>query len=168
LLTASGVCDALDGAVARATGRSTRFGALLDSTIDRVADALPLAAMMVYFADRPLQTLVPAAAMIGAFVVPYVRARAEALGVLLPPLFMRRPERMVLVVLSLLLGTLPLAGRLPEALMLGGVGILALLSFAGAASALRAASNELDPEASRDSESIGQNLPSEPVTASGP
>jgi CDP-diacylglycerol--glycerol-3-phosphate 3-phosphatidyltransferase len=103
LLMASGACDLLDGIVARAQGSASRFGALLDSTVDRVADALPLLGLVVAFAkDGPI-VAVPASAMTGVFAVSYVRARADALGVTLPPLFMRRPERVVLLILALLL-----------------------------------------------------------------
>jgi CDP-diacylglycerol--glycerol-3-phosphate 3-phosphatidyltransferase len=144
LMIASGLCDVLDGAVARATNKVSRFGALLDSTVDRVADALPLVGLMVYFASQPLAAAVPTLALVAGFIVPYVRARAEALGVVLPPLFMRRAERMVLLVLSLLLGTLPLAGILPKMLMLAGVLVMGALSFWGAVSALRAAYSALE------------------------
>jgi CDP-diacylglycerol---glycerol-3-phosphate 3-phosphatidyltransferase len=167
LLIMSGLCDALDGAIARATGRVSPFGALLDSTVDRLADALPLIGLMVFFASRPWLALVPALAMLGAFVVPYVRARAEGLGVTLPPLFMRRPERLVLLVLSLLLGTLPFGAHLPEALLLVGVGVMAVLSFYGAVAALRAARKALQPEPKRDREPP-PSVRSRPVTASGP
>ncbi|HVJ16290.1 MAG TPA: CDP-alcohol phosphatidyltransferase family protein [Polyangiaceae bacterium] len=166
LLVASGLCDALDGAVARATGRVSPFGALLDSTIDRLADALPLIGMMVFFASRPGLALIPAVAMLGAFVVPYVRARAEGLGVTLPPLFMRRPERLVLLVLSLLLGTLPITGPVPQILMLVGVGLMAVLSFYGAVSALRAAQVALE-QPKRES-MPPPSVRSRPITASGP
>jgi len=166
LLIVSGLCDALDGAVARATGRVSPFGALLDSTIDRVADALPLVGLMVFLTGQPGLALVPVLAMLGSFVVPYVRARAESLGVTLPPLFMRRPERLVLLVLSLLLGALPIAGLLPKVLTLVGVGLMALLSFWGAVSALRAARDALEP-GSRDREPP-PSVRSRPVTASGP
>ncbi len=169
LMIASGLCDVLDGAVARATGKGSRFGALLDSTVDRVADALPLVALVVFFASQPWLAVVPAIALVGTFVVPYVRARAEGLGVTLPPLFMRRAERLVLLVLSLLLGTLPVAGALPHALLLVGVGIMAVLSFWGAVSALRSAYVELEPSQSDDSASpVPPPVRSRPVTASGP
>jgi CDP-diacylglycerol---glycerol-3-phosphate 3-phosphatidyltransferase len=166
LLILSGLCDVLDGAVARATGRVSPFGALLDSTVDRLADALPLVGMVVFLADRPGLALVPAIAMLGSFVVPYVRARAESLGVVLPPLFMRRAERLVLLVLSLLLGTLPIAGVLPHVLMLVGVGIMAALSFYGAVSALRAAQVALEPKPFRAPD-LAPPPRSRPVTASG-
>jgi CDP-diacylglycerol--glycerol-3-phosphate 3-phosphatidyltransferase len=176
LLTLSGLCDALDGAVARATGRVSPFGALLDSTVDRLADALPLIGMMVFFASQPGLALVPALAMLGSFVVPYVRARAESLGVTLPPLFMRRPERLVLSVLSLLLGALPIAGHLPHVLMLVGIAIMAVLSFYGAISALRAAHAALshsteprlaEPRGRERGEGAPPSVRSRPITASG-
>ena len=104
LLIASGACDLLDGIVARAGATAGPFGALLDSTVDRIADGLPLLGLVVVYTGTGPAAAVPAAAMIGVFSVSYVRARAEALDISLPPLFMRRPERVVLLVVALLLG----------------------------------------------------------------
>lgn len=139
LLVLSGVCDALDGVVARSTGTVSRYGALLDSTVDRVTDALPLLGVMLYLGAHPLLALIPGFAMVGSFVIPYARARAEALGIVLPALFMRRPERLVLLVLCLLLGELPLG--LPDVapLMLSGLFILTILNVWGGITVLRAA-----------------------------
>lgn len=75
--------DALDGAVARATGRQSRFGALLDSTIDRYADGFLFFGLAYYFAARgmPAEMALAITALIGAFAVSYVRARAEGLNI---------------------------------------------------------------------------------------
>ena len=71
--------DALDGAVARASGRTGAFGMVLDSTLDRYADALILAAFGYYFAEqgRSDLLLLALASLIGGFLVSYVRARAD-------------------------------------------------------------------------------------------
>jgi CDP-diacylglycerol--glycerol-3-phosphate 3-phosphatidyltransferase len=185
LIVVSGLCDVFDGAVARATGKVSPFGALLDSTVDRLSDALPLVGLSVFYASQPLFALIPALAMVGGFVVPYVRARAETVGVTLPPLFMRRAERIVLLVLSLLLGMLPLGTPLPTILTLLGIALMGVLSFAGAATALRAARDALVPASGREPrrgqkrqrgevirleerDEVSPSVPSNPLTASGP
>jgi phosphatidylglycerophosphate synthase len=143
LLALSGVFDILDGAVARASGRTTRYGALLDSTIDRLADALPLLGLIVFYVPSRAAVALSAFAMLSSFAVSYVRARAEALGADLPPLFMRRAERFVFLAVSLLLGALPLGPTLPGRLTLAGVSLMGLLSAVGAVVALRAAERAL-------------------------
>lgn len=143
LVLLSGVLDVLDGVVARATGTSTRYGALLDSTVDRLADGLPLLGVAIFYADAGPVAAVPAVAMLGGFTVSYVRARAESLGVELPALFMRRAERVLLVTLSLLLGTLSWSAGVRAPLLVIGLGVIAVLNFAGAVAALRAAKKVL-------------------------
>jgi CDP-diacylglycerol--glycerol-3-phosphate 3-phosphatidyltransferase len=137
---ASGVFDMLDGAVARASGTVSRWGALLDSTVDRLADGFPLLGITVFYAGSGWFVAVPALAMMGAFTVSYVRARAEALGVVLPPLFMRRAERVILITLSLLVGlvTVPSA-PIGAPLLFLGVAVLGILNFVGCVWALKAA-----------------------------
>jgi len=139
----SGVCDALDGVIARSTNTVSRYGALLDSTIDRVTDALPLLGILIYFGGTPLLALIPGLAMLGSFVIPYARARAEALGIALPTLFMRRPERLVLLVAFLLLGALPVEAPIPAPLLLVGLLVLVILNTWGAVTVLRAARSAL-------------------------
>lgn len=139
-----GACDALDGAVARSTNTTSRYGALLDSTVDRVSDTLPLLGIVVFHAHFPLLALLPGLALIGAIVIPYTRARAEALGAKLPSLFMRRPERVILLVVCLLLGGLHAAPGSPAPLLLAGTALLAALNLAGGVVVLRAARRALD------------------------
>lgn len=144
LVVASGACDLLDGVIARATNSASRFGALLDSTIDRLSDGLPLLGLAVFYSSQGWPVALPLAAVIGAFTVSYIRARAEGLGATLPPLFMRRPERVVLLTMSLLFGAVPLPGAPVMApLTLLGVSLLALLSFVGAVTVMRAARTAL-------------------------
>ena len=142
LVVASGICDVLDGAVARASGSQSRYGALLDSTIDRYSDVLPLVGLIVAFKSAGFALVVPALALLGSFSVSYVRARAESLGAKLPALFMRRTERVLLLTLCLLLGTLPFGFR--DGLMLGVLGLCAVLQAAGTIAALRAARSAFD------------------------
>jgi CDP-diacylglycerol--glycerol-3-phosphate 3-phosphatidyltransferase len=138
-LLLSGVFDLLDGIVARAAQLNTRFGALLDSTVDRLADALPLLGLVVACSQAALASVVLVVAMMTGFAVSYVRARAEGLGISLPPLFMRRAERVVLVLLALVVGSIDVPGFPSEVAMLSIIGVMALLSLVAAIWALRSA-----------------------------
>jgi phosphatidylglycerophosphate synthase len=93
--------DFIDGRVARATGRTSKAGAFLDSTLDRVGELLMFGGLAVLFRDRPV--LFAALAGAGAsMVVSYARARGEALGAgdVVKVGGMQRPERVVLTGLS--------------------------------------------------------------------
>jgi len=91
------VCDALDGAVARAGAGSTKAGAFLDSTTDRISELMIAAALVVYFfrLGELAPTVVVLVFMGAAQLVSYTRARAESLGVECRVGFMSRPERLV-------------------------------------------------------------------------
>jgi CDP-diacylglycerol---glycerol-3-phosphate 3-phosphatidyltransferase len=75
--------DALDGAIARAMNRKNRFGALLDSTLDRYADGFMFFGIGYYYAAHSQlnEFALSIVALIGAFAVSYVRARAEGLEI---------------------------------------------------------------------------------------
>jgi CDP-diacylglycerol--glycerol-3-phosphate 3-phosphatidyltransferase len=77
------VMDTLDGRYSRMSGKGTQFGAFLDSSLDRIEEAIVLTAVAAYFASRRMEGAVAATAVaIGAsLLVSYTRARAEALGV---------------------------------------------------------------------------------------
>jgi CDP-diacylglycerol---glycerol-3-phosphate 3-phosphatidyltransferase len=97
--------DALDGSLARATGRQSKFGAFLDSTLDRVAEGallMGLAALFMSWGDS-LSAVVAFAAMIGSFMVSYTRARAEGLGVECKVGLFSRAGRFALLAVGLLL-----------------------------------------------------------------
>jgi len=83
LIFAFAMFDSLDGAVARLSGRSTLWGAFLDSTLDRVADASIFGALAVYFhLQGDTLGLVLSVGVVGAgALVPYARAKAESVGV---------------------------------------------------------------------------------------
>ena len=138
-LLVSGAFDLLDGIVARAAQLSSRFGALLDSTVDRLADALPLLGLVVAGTQTSLSTAVLVIAIMTGFSVSYVRARAEGLGLALPPLFMRRAERVVLLLLALVVGSITVPGFPSEVAMLSIIGVMAVPSMVAAIWALRAA-----------------------------
>jgi CDP-diacylglycerol--glycerol-3-phosphate 3-phosphatidyltransferase len=139
LVLASGLCDMLDGVVARATGTESSFGALLDSTVDRLTDGLPLLGLVVAYAEDGLLASIPGLAMLGGFAVSYVRARAESLGAKLPSLFMRRPERVALLTASMLLAEIVPHGVVFAPLLLLGLAVIALLNGVAVVAALRAA-----------------------------
>lgn len=143
LVLVSGVLDALDGVVARATGTTSRWGALLDSTVDRFADAFPLMGVASLYLAHDRLALIPIGTLVFGFGVSYVRARAEALGTQLPALFMRRAERTILLLLCLALGTVDFSPVMPHALLLAGVGILGVMNAVGVVAALSAARRAL-------------------------
>lgn len=82
LMLAGGLFDALDGAIARQTGRTSNFGAFLDSTLDRLSESAILVGLIFFFAasGRPVGALVAGAAMTFSLLTSYTRARAEVLG----------------------------------------------------------------------------------------
>jgi CDP-diacylglycerol--glycerol-3-phosphate 3-phosphatidyltransferase len=98
--------DVLDGAIARAMQRRNRFGALLDSTLDRFADGLLLLGLIVYFAQNgQIGALIGTGlALIGSYGVSYVRARAEGLGIACKDGLFSRLERTIVLVVALLTG----------------------------------------------------------------
>jgi phosphatidylglycerophosphate synthase len=97
--------DALDGALARATGRATPFGSVLDATLDRVSEMAVLFGLAVYFTaagDRTI-TLVLLAAAIGSLLVSYVRARVEVAGGRLLEGFFTRAVRVAVLAVAMIL-----------------------------------------------------------------
>jgi CDP-diacylglycerol---glycerol-3-phosphate 3-phosphatidyltransferase len=108
------ILDILDGALARAGGRSTVFGAFLDSTTDRVGEGAMLAAIALVFARSGNDTAVvfTVVGVAGSFLVPYVRAKAEALGLRGDVGLGSRAERVAVITAGLVLapwGLLPWA-----------------------------------------------------------
>jgi len=97
---AMALMDMLDGLVARYTGKSSRFGAFLDSTVDRAEDAVLVAGLLYAGLIGPGAALL---LLTGMFLISYARARAEALGVPMAGVgIAERPERILLVLLALL------------------------------------------------------------------
>ncbi|MEP6851407.1 MAG: phosphatidylinositol phosphate synthase [bacterium] len=90
--------DMVDGAVARASGRSSKFGALLDSSCDRVADAAIFGALAWYFARHDEPALLAAAllCLVLGSLTSYIRARAEGLGLSASVGFAERAERLII------------------------------------------------------------------------
>ena len=103
---AAGIFDLLDGALARETGRSTRFGAFLDSLTDRIGETCVLGGILVLALSRgdlPMAFLAYAACA-SCFLVSYARARAEGLEAPGAVGLMTRPERVVLLSMGLITG----------------------------------------------------------------
>lgn len=104
--------DILDGALARAGGKATPFGAFIDSTTDRVSEGFMLTAIAWVLArdHHPTFVAVAMAAVAGSFLVSYTRARAEALGLRGDVGIGSRAERVVVITAGLVLapwGVLP-------------------------------------------------------------
>jgi CDP-diacylglycerol--glycerol-3-phosphate 3-phosphatidyltransferase len=101
---AGSVMDMLDGRYSRMSGKGTKFGAFLDSTLDRVEEGVVLAAVAAYFADRGDEVAVGAVVLtvVGSYMVSYTRARAEALGVECKVGIATRPVRVVILSAGLL------------------------------------------------------------------
>ena len=104
LVLLSGIFDLLDGAMARASGRSSRFGAFLDSTFDRLTEAAFFLGLLAYYANESAnqELILVGAALFGSVMTSYVRARAEALGLKCEIGFFTRPERIVLLAIGLI------------------------------------------------------------------
>ena len=97
--------DSVDGALARAKGISSQWGALLDSTSDRVADGAIFGALVLAFADsEPWIARVALFCLVFGVVVSYVKARAEGLGVSCDVGFAERAERLIIVLGGVILG----------------------------------------------------------------
>lgn len=133
VMVAGSLLDAVDGALARATGGSTRFGAFLDSTLDRAGEALVYVGVAVYFLrtspDPTWPVVASLAALVGSFLVSYSRARAEGIGLDAEVGLAPRTERLVLVIIGLALAGL---GWLP-----GLIGILWLIGALSTATVLQ-------------------------------
>jgi len=103
IFVAGSVLDILDGALARLGGKSTPFGAFIDSTTDRVGEGAMLAAIALVFSrhGRDWAVVLSVAAVVGSFLVSYTRARAEALGLRGDVGLGSRAERVVLITAGL-------------------------------------------------------------------
>ena len=128
-LLVAGVFDLFDGAVARATGKVSRGGALVDSVADRVSEAIVLLGMLLFYLDRSSTTgaVLIFLALVGSVMVSYVRARAEGLGVDCKVGLMTRPERVLILGIGAMVGQWWLTAL---TVALGVVAALALITSA--------------------------------------
>jgi phosphatidylglycerophosphate synthase/putative flippase GtrA len=130
----AGALDFLDGRVARVTGRASPGGAALDSVLDRYCESALLVGLAWYY--RSSWALLPTLlALTGSLLVPYVRARGEALGARMKDVgFMQRPERIVVLGASVAFAPIPEAllapfdPHPPHRLAMAGLVLLAATS----------------------------------------
>jgi CDP-diacylglycerol--glycerol-3-phosphate 3-phosphatidyltransferase len=119
VVTASALTDALDGTMARMRGHNARFGGLLDSSMDRIADGAVFGAVTFYLSGQgnPYGGMVAAIiCLVAGQVVSYVKARAQSLGLDADVGIAERLERLIIVGIGGLLGSAGLRWGLPAAL----------------------------------------------------
>lgn len=107
LLLVASAFDMLDGAVARATGTTSKFGGFLDSTIDRYSESVVFLGVLIYLldtSDARTGSILVFIATVGSLMISYARARAEALGWKASVGLVARPERVILLAICLLIG----------------------------------------------------------------
>lgn len=131
VLIIANLFDMLDGNVARLSGRVTRFGGFLDSSLDRLSDMVAFLGIIIFYASNTpqhslLNVFLAGAGMIGSVMVSYTTARSESMGVKSNVGFLQRPERVVLLIIGAL-STVPnstafLANRMPQVLWILAVG----------------------------------------------
>jgi CDP-diacylglycerol--glycerol-3-phosphate 3-phosphatidyltransferase len=107
VMLAFSALDALDGALARATGQATDFGSVYDAVMDRVSEAAVLFGLLIWFSDNDrsarTEELLIFAAIAGSFLVSYVRARAEIIGMSLRDGFFTREVRVAVLGVGLII-----------------------------------------------------------------
>jgi len=118
-----GLFDLCDGQVARLTGRTSDFGAFLDSTLDRYTEFFMYAGAAAWM-DRPWAYLLAGLAFLGSVGVSYTRARAEGLGLQCKSGWLQRGERIVLLGLAIVVGVATNRLKFTLAVVLGAVGLL--------------------------------------------
>ncbi|MCW2723439.1 MAG: Phosphatidylglycerophosphate synthase [Frankiales bacterium] len=126
VVTLSVLTDALDGTMARMRGASTRWGAFLDSTMDRIADASVFSALVIWYAGRGGSLVLLCVALfclVAGVLTSYIKARAEGLGMTCNVGIAERTERLILVLAGTGLAGLGLPIGLPIMLW-----VLAVLS----------------------------------------
>lgn len=157
LILLAGGFDALDGPLARYSGQKTRFGAFLDSTVDRYSDLVLLLGILIFFLQREQAgyAVLTVAVLAGFFMVSYTRARAESLIPRCNVGLMERAERLLLLALGALLNALP-----------AFLWLLAFLSHGTALQRIHYTWKQLRPE--RGSQERGETHDSDPErTADG-
>ena len=105
LILLGGLCDTIDGSLARFANKATHFGAMFDSAVDRYSEFVMFFGMLVYFVmskDYPT-SVVAFFGLCGSIMVSYSRARAESLGFDSKVGIMQRPERIVFLGLGALI-----------------------------------------------------------------
>ena len=134
VLIIANLFDMLDGNVARLSGRVTKFGSFLDSSLDRLSDMVAFLGIMMFYAREVpqhslLNVFLAGLGMIASVMVSYTTARSEGLGVKANVGFLQRPERMVLLMIGALstwswTSTSFFANRMPQVLWVLAIGSL--------------------------------------------
>lgn len=130
-----GICDILDGRVARRTQVASPYGAFIDSTLDRFVEVFVFLGFVVYLRAFAYGPLLAASAITGSLLVSYARARGESVGVLCKEGLMQRAERLALTFAACMVDR-PLAaarGWAPGTLVLWTMAVIAVGSFTTAA-----------------------------------
>jgi CDP-diacylglycerol--glycerol-3-phosphate 3-phosphatidyltransferase len=112
LVLVAGLFDLLDGALARFTKQTTRFGAILDSTADRISEAAILCGLLIWYIpqeEASLEIVLIFVVLIGSFLVSYIRARAEGLGWQCQVGLFTRAERVIVLAIALLVNQIFIA-----------------------------------------------------------
>ena len=117
---AFGFSDMLDGTMARLTGTTGKWGAFLDSSLDRLADGAVFTALLIYFVrtDSPWIVAATVVCLIGGTLVSYTKARAEGLGVECTVGIAGRSERLIIAAVGVLLAALNVPYGLQAALVI--------------------------------------------------
>jgi CDP-diacylglycerol--glycerol-3-phosphate 3-phosphatidyltransferase len=112
LVLVAGLVDLLDGALARLTEQATRFGAILDSVVDRISEAAILCGLLIWYIPQEeagLGIVLIFVVLIGSFLVSYIRARAEGLGWQCQVGLFTRAERVIVLAIGLLVNQIFIA-----------------------------------------------------------
>ena len=137
LFAFSGAMDLIDGALARHAGQETRFGKVLDSSMDRLSDAAIPLGLVAFYAPHALAALVPALCLLTGGMISYVRARAQSVDIELPRLWMRRQDRFVIVIVALALAPISVPGlSVPAPVTLITIALLTFVSAIAGVQAL--------------------------------
>ena len=105
LVALVGLLNALDGTLARLTGQRSRFGAFLDSTMDRFSEAIVYLGLLVFYTQSGAaqEIILIYVAIVGSLMVSYTRARAEGLGLVCKVGLLTRFERAAVLIFALVL-----------------------------------------------------------------
>jgi len=112
LVLVSGLFDLFDGALARFTKQTTKFGAILDSTVDRISEAAILCGLLIWYVPQEgasLKIVLIFVVLIGSFLVSYIRARAEGVGLQCQVGLFTRAERVIVLAIGLLINQIFIA-----------------------------------------------------------
>jgi len=111
MIILAGICDVLDGRLARESKSVSRYGALIDSVVDRYSEIFLFLGLLIYFWERSLTLVILTfLAVVGSLLVSYIRARAEGLGLECKVGIMQRQERMSYLAAGAILGSIPFVG----------------------------------------------------------